>query len=357
MTNSYSQKLNNDYDEVIVVDGEYKDLNVEGRTLLNLASVQNDSEANFYVVGEELNGQSIEIEQENFDYSVPRNLKDVILEGSTYISKTASLINSMDNVSMQKLNEGYDDVNVVDGEFKNAILKGQTLVNIVPSVTPLISAYVHDWYQINENSLNKIDVTIVTPPTSWKYVRFPSFGEVDTLNKIKPNTKYLIKFDELQNIAYIGIQTGDGAITVAPFAEVNGNYAIVTTNNTWEIVDYILLYLLPNNDLQPNDRIICKNPIMVEYQEGMENWDISYFEGVQSVKMPVLTTTGKNLFDGELELGSINTKGNPNDSDNCLRSVNFIKINPSTPYIITNDLGYTIALYEYDSNFNFIKNT
>ena len=30
------------------------------------------------------------------------------------------------------------------------------------------------------------------------------------------------------------------------------------------------------------------------------NVDIPYFEGMQSVKMPVLTTTGKNLFDGKI---------------------------------------------------------
>lgn len=36
---------------------------------------------------------------------------------------------------------------------------------------------------------------------------------------------------------------------------------------------------------------------ILQYQEGMENWDIPYFEGMQSVRMPVLTTTGKNLLD------------------------------------------------------------
>ena len=39
------------------------------------------------------------------------------------------------------------------------------------------------------------------------------------------------------------------------------------------------------------------NLMVLEYQDGMENWDIPYFEGMQSVKMPVLKTTGKNLFD------------------------------------------------------------
>ena len=42
---------------------------------------------------------------------------------------------------------------------------------------------------------------------------------------------------------------------------------------------------------------IIDSPIIVEYQEGMENWDIPYFEGMQSVKMPVLTTyTHENIF-------------------------------------------------------------
>ena len=37
--------------------------------------------------------------------------------------------------------------------------------------------------------------------------------------------------------------------------------------------------------------------MIIEYQNGMENWDIPFFTSMQSVRMPVLTTTGKNLFD------------------------------------------------------------
>lgn len=42
---------------------------------------------------------------------------------------------------------------------------------------------------------------------------------------------------------------------------------------------------------------LIANIMIIEYQTGMENWDIPYFEGMSSVKMPVLKTTGKNLFD------------------------------------------------------------
>ena len=61
--------------------------------------------------------------------------------------------------------------------------------------------------------------------------------------------------------------------------------------------------------------------MVIEYQEGMENWDIPYFNGMTSVKAPVLHTVGKNLFDykdfkrvvengGETSLYPINLKSN-----------------------------------------------
>lgn len=49
--------------------------------------------------------------------------------------------------------------------------------------------------------------------------------------------------------------------------------------------------------------------------------DIPYFEGMQSVKMPVLTTTGKNLFNGEIELGGYyGSSGLPYNASDRVRS-------------------------------------
>ena len=42
--------------------------------------------------------------------------------------------------------------------------------------------------------------------------------------------------------------------------------------------------------------IKIRDIVIIEYQDGMENWDIPYFEGMQSVKMPVLKSIGKNLL-------------------------------------------------------------
>jgi hypothetical protein len=95
----------------------------------------------------------------------------------------------------------------------------------------------------------------------------------------------------------------------------------------------------------------------------MENWDIPYFEGMQSVKMPVLTTTGKNLFYSTLENGDFNTStGIPNNnSTSIVRTKEYNEISPNKTYHITlfNTTATlsTYAVYEYDNDFNFIKRT
>lgn len=68
----------------------------------------------------------------------------------------------------------------------------------------------------------------------------------------------------------------------------------------------------------------------------MENWDIPYFEGMQSVKMPVLTTYGKNIFDGQVE-NNKEINGNTGVVSKGGRTipVNFIKVEPNTTYTFT----------------------
>ena len=40
--------------------------------------------------------------------------------------------------------------------------------------------------------------------------------------------------------------------------------------------------------------------MIIEYQEGMENWDIPYFEGMASCKTPILHTVGKNVVNEKI---------------------------------------------------------
>ena len=51
--------------------------------------------------------------------------------------------------------------------------------------------------------------------------------------------------------------------------------------------------------------------------------------------MPVLTTTGKNLFDGEIEEGVFDSNGNPSNYVGRTRSKNFIKVPKNTDLYIS----------------------
>ena len=87
--------------------------------------------------------------------------------------------------------------------------------------------------------------------------------------------------------------------------------------------------------------------MIFEYQDGMENWDIPYFEGMQSVKMPVLTTIGKYLFDGTVIKSSIDvTTGEtfPNESASWF----------ATDYIDVKDVKSLYFQTGYMSNLNVV---
>ena len=145
--------------------------------------------------------------------------------------------------------------NVVPYAYKSAILKGQTLVNIKGK-------------ESNDFSM-------------------PGYPKYDFLIPlVKKNTDYLIKYDT----------TTDGVLAVG-FLKDKSSWS----NNLEQQPDAGLIRL--NSGQYPNyfritagrgQTLSINNLLIVEYKEGMENWDIPYFEGMQSVKMPVLTTSNED---------------------------------------------------------------
>ncbi len=120
--------------------------------------------------------------------------------------------------------------------------------------------------------------------------------------------------------------------------------------------------------------ISLNNFLILEYQEGMENWDIPYFTGMQSVKLPVLTTTNEdgtktNILStpSDLELRGI---GEVKDTLNCNTgevterikevvlngSENWVARSGGTSYayFINNFFGYN-NVEGITSSFKFIK--
>ena len=195
---------------------------------------------------------------------VDSSVASMTIKGQTYqnILPSPSLRNSMTNgKTMQKLNEGYDSVNTVDGVCKSAILTGQTLVNVSKPA-------------FNNGKINE---------------QYSLIGQITDM--VKVNNTYYFKIFNKTNTALKCYISGQVATDLFSF-NINANSffsgTFTTKNeftgNAWLIND--------ENQTVKQDVDI----ILIDYQEGMENWDIPYFEGMQSVKMPVLTTVGKNLY-------------------------------------------------------------
>ena len=270
----------------------------------------------------------------------------VVIKGKTYqnILPEPSLRNSMTNgKSMQKLNEGYENVNVVDGVAKSAILKGNTLVNVVGEkyrdcnlpTNQYVTAYGMD------NTYNSDSYRI---------------KQIDLKCPLIPNKEYLIIVDvqSMENCTTLMAYTYDGTTTDYNASLRPKKIGLHMARYTPTTAITRIAYYVANNT---EEKVIFGQPMIIEYQQGMENWDISYFEGIQSVKMPVLQTTGKNLFDLELVQGArgygvagLKPDFFASDSRVTNANGNYIKVNPNTKitFSISNNIDFAIA--ELDIN-------
>ena len=203
---------------------------------------------------------------------------------------------------LMDIEDGDTIDSTIEAPIKSATLKGHTLINLINSTQNMAFSYstaeAKEVYTINDISPRKLNITVNTQPTYWYYITVKI-----NIDLLKPNTKYLIKAKNLNNIVSAQICEGSGNNKLAvqkPF--MDNSYAIITTNdlstlNGKEIL-YIVITDFKKNTIEYPTTISVEDIMLIEYQEGMENWDIPYFEveGMQSVKMPVLTTTGKNII-------------------------------------------------------------
>ena len=180
-----------------------------------------------------------------------------------------------------------------NGIEKSAILTGHTLVNILNYNNITISG--NATYTKEGNRL-----TITSNAVS-------SYGMLQFhVKDMLKNTKYIVFH---KNVKSSNLPTSSTTIKCYGYYKNNrktvalgsgyqgGNYQIIDLTN--EKLDYDTITLRVHASTEPAmaNTLTVEDLMMIEYQDGMENWDIPYFEGMQSVKVPVLKTVGKNLFD------------------------------------------------------------
>lgn len=252
----------------------------------------------------------------------------MVIKGKTYqnILPEPSTHVLTNNKEMFKVNEGLDpNVEIVNAVSKSAILSGNTLVNKATVVGR----------SINAEGWNNLSVRINYP--------------------LSVNSKYLINVFNLPNdIRYVLTNSTDSNWLMPVY--VNGKTVFTSQYDSDE---FVVVHVNNPSTLRPltQEEIDKLQVIIIEYQEGMENWDIPYFEGMQSVKMPVLTTMGVNIFEGETERGYIDSSTGQNSSAwNDLRSVGYTEVigGNTIRILVTNESFSSPRIYEYDENKNFI---
>lgn len=222
--------------------------------------------------------------------TVEKPFKSLELNGNTLVN---CVLEDTGNDDYTSFDEDYSETSFTingtsEGAIKSATLKGQTLVNLVPKkiIDHIASSDWDGYCCLVQNSKQSFD--------QWR-----------TLQDLKPNTKYYIScyvetFEDANNKDYcLNNPSVESIFGDSMIVNGVGHYQWLSTTKS-ELTDEIFIVLRSQNALA-RGAIKIRDIMIIEYQQGMENWDIPYFEGMQSVQMPVLTTTGKNLFNEELK--------------------------------------------------------
>ena len=226
------------------------------------------------------------------------------------------------NSSMEKvIDEAYD------GVYESCVFKGKSLVNLMTSCK---------------------DETLI------QYHNPPADSNVANVPMIKPNTVYTIiysvKYREEGNTGHLIVRTQQdgGDINVSSgftFGTKYKRFAYKFT--TPSTIDYFVL--------RSNGHYFHVKEVML-LEGDYTNADLPYFEGLCDSKMPILRNVGKNLFDGEVEIGGItNETGLLNNKTELLRSKNPIRVNENTAYVLSNDKKYNNYVYFYSDDDRFIS--
>ncbi len=191
---------------------------------------------------------------------------------ATYENDTYTPTITVKNKLSVKTGEGDEvdySANVMDGHAKSAILTGQTLVNLA-----------------TENSVQ------FTTASDWKHLK--------TKQKMLNTTKnYMVKFNsshDYNGYVHLRDKATNTYITDARRNNFKKGSNVVLLGrfleSDLESFSNICITFFSNSGSATN--LTITDVMLIEYREGMENWDIPYFEGMQSVKLPVLTTSNED---------------------------------------------------------------
>lgn len=238
---------------------------------------------------------------------------------ATYENDTYTPTITVKNKSSVKVGEGDEvdySANVMDGPAKSAILSGQTLVNIFQDMDYVWNNLIK---QDNFNYNNGDLIILNNGNPDGRY-----WNTIPKIPNIKSNTEYTMIFTK-GNSPYVEFGTVDeNGSSIMLNRYKNARKIKITSPNNGDL----RVKFCTSNPSSEESPINLGKVMLIE--GDYTNIDVPYFEGMQSVKMPVLTTTGKNLFTGKYS----------DFSDGGYGSFKYGEIGKN----------YTISLYDNDTN-------
>lgn len=233
----------------------------------------------------------------------------------------------------------------IEGRSKSAILSGQTLVN-VHEIT--FKPTVNNVWQ----SLSNHTVKLKVEQSSYNHLFYD-------FSNLKPNGKYAVVINVLEN--NLTRVDGNGVVFNSFAIAYNvTNFKGISFNNG-EIGKKVFTFTMPSDieaytsskfmgtpyNTLADGGTISFNVAVFEVDNFVNVDNLEYFEGMQSVKMPVLTVTGKNLYNKEIhQLGAIMGANNE-----LYYATDYIPVLPNTTYSKSNSTRYEL----YDINKTFLN--
>ena len=279
--------------------------------------------------------------------------------------------------SMSKVGQG-DNVdfsdNVMNGAYEDVVLKGKSLVNVIqePSSQDVVLPYAFEEGERVTINDTKETGAIGIELQGQTLVNLAINGSNKIYRGVNSTTKlaYTIQANKLYYLVvhvksntlnkpfrFSGYTLGKNA-TKMPESDIGGDKDIFDIGEVGkkrfkvgytEIVENAgtdLIMFAQNTDTLEGSATY--DIMLLEYQEGMEDWDIPYFEGMTSVTTPTVKTCGKNLVyptvgssqDGSLLVDSNNqtvTINKDSYTGDCyyygLGNSHLIPIEPNVKYV------------------------
>ena len=220
-------------------------------------------------------------------------------------------------------------LDTIAGQAKNAVVEGQTLVNYLLPINKI------NWSANSTHNGEVKDNQIIMRKVNGNPNSDVRAEKMNIL--LQPNTSYLLIYEVIENIGGVsGVNMNDWSSSNSwRLTELNvGVHKIKITTKSEVGKGHFQFYGCSSTE--NNAQIIFSNLVLIPYQEGMENWDIPYFEGMTSCKMPILHTVGKNLFDGVSYIDGFIANGNDYtvSYDTDVVSI-LVNVNKNTDYTLS----------------------